>query len=57
MFVPGCPRNITLLTEYGMAVDGTDYIDSTDIQGSKDVNFTLRSWAKFLLQRHGLIYI
>ena len=42
----GGPKNITLLAE---TVDGTDDIDS-DIEGSKSVNFTLRSWAKFLLQ-------
>ena len=28
------------------------YAIDADIQGSKNANFTLRSWAKFLLQRH-----
>jgi hypothetical protein len=48
MFVSECPKNFTLLTEYEMAVNCTDYIDS-DTQGSKDVNFTLQPWARFLL--------
>jgi hypothetical protein len=48
----GGPKSITLLAEDETAVSGTNGIDS-DTQGSKNVNFTLRSWAKFLLQRHG----
>jgi hypothetical protein len=44
--------HLVTLAEDETAIDGTDGIES-DIQGSKNVNFTLRSWAKFLLQRHG----
>ena len=34
---------------YESAVDGTEYIDS-DVQRPEETNFTIRSWAKFLLQ-------
>ena len=42
----GGPKNIPLLEEHETEVDGTDGLDS-DI--SKNANFTLRSWTKFLL--------
>jgi hypothetical protein len=48
----GGPKNITLSAEEETAVDENETAYA-DTQGSKNANFTLRSWAKFLLQRHG----
>ena len=51
----GGPKNIITPEEEETAADDNEAghgIDS-DAQGSKNSNFSLRSWAKFLLQRHG----
>jgi hypothetical protein len=51
----GGPKNIITPEEEETAADDNEAghgIDS-DAQGSKNANFSLRSWAKFLLQRHG----
>ena len=49
----GGPKNMTLSAEEELPLKDTEDGYGIDAQRSKNSNFSLRSWARFLLQRHG----
>jgi hypothetical protein len=51
----GGPKNMTLSAEDETTVSDNEDGDGVDpdMPGSKNANFSLRAWAKYLLQRHG----
>jgi hypothetical protein len=51
----GGPKNMTMSSDEEAIVENTEgeYGIEPDTQRSKNANFSLRSWARFLLQRHG----